>query len=73
MEYRKARLALAGGEAAFNALPPGPELERVLGTAAQISFRDVALLPAVLLIPFGVIWLSDRVRQFRNAHREIRA
>ena len=35
------KIEIAGGEAAFNALPPGPELERVLGIAAQTSFRAV--------------------------------
>jgi fucose permease len=54
------KIALAGGTAAFNALQPGPELERVLGIAAQASFRAVAVLPAVLLIVFGAIWLYDR-------------
>ena len=28
--------------------------------AAQASFRAVAILPAVLLIVFGAIWLYDR-------------
>jgi hypothetical protein len=48
--------------AAFNALQPGAELERVLGIAAQTSFRAVAILPAVLLVVFGAIWLYDRGR-----------
>ena len=53
----------AGGEAAFNQLPAGsPELDRVLGIAAQTSFRAVAILPAVLLVVFGGIWLYDRAR-----------
>jgi fucose permease len=54
------KIEAAGGAAAFNALPPGPELERVLGIAAQTSFRDVAILPAILLIVFAAIWLYDR-------------
>jgi hypothetical protein len=54
------KVAVAGGQAAFEALPPGPELERVLGIAAQTSFRYVAVLPAVLLIVFGAIWMYDR-------------
>ena len=58
--YDNKKIAVAGGEAAFNALPQGPELERVLGIAAQTSFRAVAVLPAVLLIVFGGIWLRDR-------------
>ena len=50
---------MAGGEAAFNALT-GSELDRVLGIAAQTSFRYVAVLPAILLIVFGAIWFYDR-------------
>jgi hypothetical protein len=60
--YDAKKIDVAGGEAAFNALPQGPELERVLGIAAQTSFRAVANLPAVLLIVFGAIWLYDRSR-----------
>jgi len=60
------KISLAGGSAAFNALQPGPELERVLGIAAQTSFRAVAILPAILLIVFGAIWFYDR-RSFREA------
>jgi len=58
--YDNKKIAAAGGEAAFNALPQGPELERVLGIAAQTSFRAVAVLPAILLFVFGAIWLRDR-------------
>jgi MFS family permease len=54
---------IAGGSAAFSALQPGPELERILGIAAQASFRAVAILPAILLIVFGAIWLYDRRRR----------
>jgi fucose permease len=60
--YDTKKIEVAGGEAAFNALPQGPELERVLGIAAQTSFRAVAILPAILLIVFGAIWLYDRSR-----------
>jgi MFS family permease len=58
--YDNKKIEVAGSEAAFNALPQGPELERVLGIAAQTSFRAVAILPALLLIVFGAIWLRDR-------------
>jgi hypothetical protein len=57
------KIAVAGGTAAFEALKPGPELERVLGAAAQTSFRAVAILPALLLIVFGGIRLYDRSRK----------
>jgi len=60
--YDSKKIEVAGGEVAFNALPQGPELERVLGIAAQTSFRAVAILPAVLLIVFGAIWVYDRSR-----------
>jgi fucose permease len=60
--YDNKKLELAGGAASFNALQPGPELERILGMAAQTSFRDVALMPASLLIVFGGIWLYDRMK-----------
>ena len=60
--YDTQKVEIAGSEAAFNALQPGPELDRVLGTAAQMSFRVVAILPAILLIVFGAIWLYDRSR-----------
>src|SRR3984885_14579802 len=56
------KIELAGGEAAFDALTPGPALDRVLGAAAQASFRDVAILPAILLIVFGAVWMYDRSR-----------
>jgi len=60
--YDAKKIEVAGGEAAFAALPAGPELERVLCIAAQTSFRAVAILPAALLVVFGAIWLFDRRR-----------
>jgi len=54
------KVEAAGGSAAFKALAPGPELDHILGIAAQASFRDVAVLPAFLLIVFAGIWLYDR-------------
>ncbi|HEY1756656.1 MAG TPA: MFS transporter [Bryobacteraceae bacterium] len=58
--FDKKKIEVAGGEAAFNALTPGPTLDHALGLAAQTSFRAVAVLPAILLIVFGAIWLYDR-------------
>lgn len=58
--FDRKKMEAAGGAAAFNALQPGPELDRVLGIAAQASFRAVAVLPALLLAVFGAIWLYDR-------------
>jgi hypothetical protein len=53
------KIQLAGGDSAFNALKGG-ELDRILGIAAQTSFRYVAMLPAILLLVFGAIWLYER-------------
>ena len=57
--YDTAKIELAGGETAFNSLQ-GDALNRVLGGAAQQSFRAVAILPAILLVVFGAIWFYDR-------------
>jgi MFS family permease len=53
------KVEVAGGDAAFGALQ-GDTLNQVLGVAAQASFRAVAILPALLLLVFGAIWLYDR-------------
>jgi hypothetical protein len=50
---------IAGGEAAYKALT-GARLEEVRALAAPASFQAVAVLPAILLIVFGAIWLYDR-------------
>jgi MFS family permease len=62
--FDRTKVALAGGDAAFKALEArgGAELDAILGSAAQTSFRYVAILPAILLIVFGAIWLSDRAK-----------
>jgi fucose permease len=54
------KVELAGSDAAFNTLQPGAELDRILGIAAQTSFRTVAIFPGLLLIVFAAIWLYDR-------------
>ena len=59
--YDTKKIELAGGNAAFQALS-GEKLNDILGQAAQASFRAVAILPAVLLVVFGAIWLYDRSR-----------
>lgn len=59
--YDSKKVELAGSDAAFQALS-GDRLNDVLGQAAQASFRAVAILPAILLIVFGAIWLYDRSR-----------
>ena len=60
--FDQSKIAAAGGQAAFAALKPGPEMEAVMAAAAQSSFRAVAVLPAILLLVFGAIWLYDRSR-----------
>ena len=67
--YDRKKIEVAGGEAAFNALQPGPTLENILGIAAQASFRAVAILPAILLIVFGAIWLYDRASYGKGGFR----
>jgi MFS family permease len=58
--YDNAKLAKAGGEAAFAALQPGPEMQRVLGYAAEQSFQFIAVVPVVLFFIFGAVWLVER-------------
>ena len=58
--YDKAKLEKAGGEAAFAALTPGPELQAVLGYAAEQSFQVIAVVPVLLFFIFGAVWLVER-------------
>jgi MFS family permease len=67
--YDRKKIEAAGGEAAFRALQPGAELDRILSLAAQASFRYVAILPAVLLAVFAGIWLYDRSRGGYHAEK----
>lgn len=55
------KIEAAGGEAAFRQLT-GDRLQGVLAIASQTSFRYVAILPAILLIVFGAIWMRDRAK-----------
>ena len=57
--FDKAKIAAAGGEEAFKSLA-GDQLNQVLIQASAASFRTVAILPAILLLVFGAIWLKDR-------------
>src|SRR5260370_13818819 len=66
--HRK-KVELAGADAAFRSLQQEPELDRILGVAAQTSFRTVAILPALLLIVFAAIWLYDRSKGGYRAQR----
>jgi MFS family permease len=68
--FDNAKVEAAGGEAAFKALAEGSaELNRVLAIASQTSFRYVAVLPAILLLVFGAIWLYDKSRGGYKASR----
>lgn len=59
--FDDAKIRAAGGETAFKALV-AEKLNEVLTYASQYSFRVVALLPAILLLVFGAIWLYDKGR-----------
>jgi MFS family permease len=58
--YDKAKLKAAGGEDAFAALQPGPELQQVLAYAAERSFQAIAIIPAILFVIFGLVWLVEK-------------
>jgi hypothetical protein len=75
--YDYAKIKEAGGNAAFEALSKAADLDTVnkvkdsvnieklnavLAHAGQFSFRVVAILPAILLVVFGAVWLRDRAR-----------
>jgi MFS family permease len=57
--FDTAKSAAAGGDDAYKLLS-GPAKDAVDATASAASFRFVAVLPALLLIVFGAIWLNDR-------------
>jgi MFS family permease len=59
--FDRAKIRAAGGEQAFSALQ-GAKLNEALVYASQFSFRAVAILPAILLLVFGAIWLYDKSR-----------
>lgn len=57
--FDRAKVEAAGGEAAFAALS-GDALTSVLAQASTESFRVVSVMPAILLVVFGLVWLNDR-------------
>ncbi len=62
--YDVAKAQHAGSAEAFAALQPGsPELAAALAFAAEKSFKAVAIIPAVLLVIFGVVWLIERKKK----------
>jgi hypothetical protein len=59
--YDEAKLMKAGGQEAFEALQPGsPEMHTVLAYAAETSFKTIAVIPLVLFVIFGAVWLMER-------------
>ena len=62
--YDGAKLDLAGGAEALAQLA-GDALARIEDQAASASFATLAILPAVLLVVFGGIWLKERKGAFR--------
>ncbi len=61
--YDQAKLEAAGGDEAFAALQPGPELSQVLAFAAEKSFQTVAIIPVILFVIFGAVWLIERKKK----------
>ena len=59
--FDQAKIRAAGSEEAFKTLS-GDKLNDALVYASQHSFRMVAILPAILLIVFGAIWLYDKAK-----------
>jgi MFS family permease len=59
--FDSAKISAAGGEEAFKSLS-GDALNDVLVQASTASFRIVAILPAILLVVFGMVWLNDRAK-----------
>jgi len=57
--FDAAKVEFAGGPAAFEKLS-GEALHQVEDAAASLSFARLALVPVVLLVVFGVLWLADR-------------
>jgi MFS family permease len=57
--FDNAKIAAAGGEDKYKALTDAARTA-IDNAAAQQSFRSVAILPAILLVVFGGIWLNDR-------------
>lgn len=61
--YDRAKLAKAGGEAAFAALAKGsPQMHEVLAHAAEVSFKTIAMIPVALFFIFGLVLLIERGR-----------
>ncbi len=64
--FDAAKVEFAGGPAAFAALS-GEALRQVEDAAASLSFQRLALVPLVLLVVFGLLWLNDRRKGTESA------
>jgi len=59
--YDNAKIEAAGGKDAFAALVPGSAgMHEALVYAAEVSFKSIAVIPAVLFVIFGIVWLVER-------------
>ena len=59
--YDQAKLDSAGGQAAFDALEPGSSgWHQALAYAAEQSFQTIAIIPVILFVIFGAVWLFER-------------
>ena len=62
--YDNAKIAKAGGQAAYEALQPGSEaMHTVLAHAAEVSFKTISVIPVVLFVIFGAVRLVERNRK----------
>jgi MFS family permease len=57
--YDQAKLQMAGGATALAAMTP-EQLKPVLVFAAGQSFKAVSIIPALLVIAFGILWFLAR-------------
>ncbi|MEO8314068.1 MAG: MFS transporter [Pseudomonadota bacterium] len=72
--YDVAKAEHAGSAEAFAALQPGsPELASALAFAAEKSFKAVAIIPVVLLVIFGVVWLIERKKKLGDPDTTVQA
>ena len=59
--FDEEKIRLAGSASALDAMPV-VEQNAILAQAAQTSFETNAILPALLIVVFGLIWGFDRSR-----------
>jgi MFS family permease len=59
--YDNAKIAKAGGKAAFDALQAGsPGMHEALTSAAEVSFKSISIIPVILFFVFGLVWFFER-------------